>query len=328
MVTSGGIIKDPLKTDPKIQFSPRIGVSHPITENDVLHFTYGHYFQTPPLYILYRNGNYDFSGAFPMVGNPNIDQEKTVSYETGVKHALTNYAMIDITGFYKDISGLSDTEQIFYTAANYYTRYINIDYGNVRGIEISFAKRPEGLLDYWSGSIHYTYSVAKGKSSTTRQNYDYTWAGYVVPTSEHPLDWDQSHTFNINIDFRVPPDGALLGVRHLNNFGINVLTNYGSGLPWSPPSRTREQLINAARRPTTLATNIKMNKDFRIMNKFSISLMTYIFNIFNKDNLQDIANAEWYKTFGDPEGQYKDESVWTEKRLIRLGVELSWDLGK
>jgi len=328
LITSGGVIKDPVETDPKFQLSPRIGVSHPITERDVLHFTYGHYFQTPPLYILYRNGNYDFSGAFPMVGNPNIDQEKTVSYETGVKHAITNYAVIDVTGFYKDISGLTDTESIYYTAANYYTIYRNTDYGNVRGIEVTFWKRPEGLFSYWSGSIHYTYSVAKGKSSTTRQNYDYVWAGYVVPTREYPLDWDQPHTLNVNVDFRVPRDEALFGIRFLNNFGFNIITNYGSGLPWTPPSRTRIQLINAERRPWTLSTNVKINKDFTIFNKFSLSFMTYIYNLFNRSNLQDIANAEWYKTFGDPEGQYKDETVWSEGRLIRLGVELNWMLGK
>jgi outer membrane receptor protein involved in Fe transport len=327
MISTGGVIHNPIKTKAKYQISPRIGVSHPITERDVLHFTYGHYFQTPPLYILYRNGNYDFSGAFPMVGNPNIEQEKTISYEIGVKHGLTDYALVDVTGFYKDISGLTDTEQIFYTAASYYTRYINIDYGNVRGIEISFMKRPEGLFSYWSGSAHYTYSVAKGKSSTTRQNYDYIWAGYVVPTSEHLLNWDQTHTVSVNVDFRVPSDQALFGIPHLNDFGINVITNYGSGLPWTPPSRTREQLINTDRRPSTFITNIKINKDFSFRNRVSISFLTYIYNVFDERNLEDIADTEWYKTFDDPEGRYEDESVWGEGRIIRVGAEINWDLG-
>ncbi len=85
------IINDPKYTKIQYQFSPRIGFSHPISATDVLHFAYGHYFQRPDGYFLYRNylmnsltkvGNY--------IGNPGLKPEKTVSYELGVEHLFTD----------------------------------------------------------------------------------------------------------------------------------------------------------------------------------------------------------------------------------------------
>ena len=39
------------KATPKYQFSPRIGLSFPISDRGVFHFSYGHFFQSPILTI-------------------------------------------------------------------------------------------------------------------------------------------------------------------------------------------------------------------------------------------------------------------------------------
>ena len=64
-ITGLKVIKDPKQVKGKWHISPRIGVSHPITERDVLHFTYGHYFQEPQ--FAYALRSYILSGAFPFV---------------------------------------------------------------------------------------------------------------------------------------------------------------------------------------------------------------------------------------------------------------------
>ncbi len=316
-VSRGGEILNPVKTTWKWKISPRIGFSFPITERDVLHFTYGHYFQIPPMHILYTNNTWDFSGAFPLIGNPDIDAEKTVSYEVGVKHAFNDYMKIDITAYMKDISGLTDTRQIFYTALNYYTLYTNADYGTSKGIEVAIQKFPGGdLLPFLTLNISYTFGIARGKASSYRQNYDFTWAGYVIPAEEHYLDWDQRHTLNMSIGFVT------------KNAGINFLTNYGSGLPWSPPSRGRVQLINTERLPYTLTTNVRAHYDFLIARKLKTSFVVDIYNLFNRKNILGIADAEWYNAYKDEDiykaamGAYKDPRNISRSRFVRLGLEI------
>ncbi len=322
-ISTGGEILNPVRAPMKHKWSPRLGVSHPITERDQLHFTYGHYFQIPRLALLYRNMNYDFSGAFPLVGNPNLEPEKTVSYEIGIKHAFSDHLLIDVTAFYKDISGLTDTEAIFYSAANYYTRYKNADYGSAKGFEVTFKKFSGGFWPHVSWNLVYTYQIARGKSSSERQNYEFIWAGWVIPTKEHYLDWDQRHTITFNLAFEFPQGEPMFGVRGLDNLGISFVANYGSGFPWTPPSRSLIQRINEERMPPTFNVDMKIHKDVKV-GPATISFFTVVHNLTDRKNLLDIADENWYYAFGDPEGRWHNILVWSERRLIRVGIEIKW----
>ena len=53
-----GYIKNPTKAQPFLYISPRLGISHPITENSVLHFSYGHFFQRPEYRFWFENMGY------------------------------------------------------------------------------------------------------------------------------------------------------------------------------------------------------------------------------------------------------------------------------
>ncbi|RJP81769.1 MAG: TonB-dependent receptor, partial [Candidatus Zixiibacteriota bacterium] len=157
-VTVGGTIKNPTSVPAKYAWSPRLGVSHPITDRDVLYFNYGRYFQVPRLDFMFQNLTYDLRGAFPIIGNANLEPEQTTSYELGVKHQFANDLVLNVTGFFKDITGLTDNRQIFYTASSWYGLYDNTDYGNVRGFEVTLMKP---RTRYLSGNLTYTYSFAR-----------------------------------------------------------------------------------------------------------------------------------------------------------------------
>jgi outer membrane receptor protein involved in Fe transport len=309
LINEGGVIHNPTTPKAKYQITPRLGFSYPITDMDKLHFSYGHYFQMPPLVFLYRNPWYNLSGAFPLIGNSDLEAEKTISYEFGVEHAFTHYAMADITAFYKDITDLLETEQIYYTAAAYYTRYTNADFARVRGFEIALKLRPGGRFRYLSGSMNYTFSIASGKSSSTRQNYDYIWAGWIVPKKEFPLDWDERHRVSLNVAFTVSKDEHFFGNKFLTDFGISTLTNFGSGLPWTPSSSTREQRINEARLPWNLITDMKLSKNL-YLGKLKLALFANINNLFDKtDNIRTLTDPAWYEAELAKAGLKEDEII-------------------
>ena len=59
----------------KQMVSPRLGVSFPITDEGILHFSYGHFYQLPPLNKLYRTRVFGANEA-PIIGYANLKPEK------------------------------------------------------------------------------------------------------------------------------------------------------------------------------------------------------------------------------------------------------------
>ncbi len=321
--TGWGFIKNPTKAETKWHISPRIGISHPISERDVLHFTYGHYYQLPPFSYVARD--YVFSGAFPILGNANLDPEKQISYEIGVKHAFTENVVMDVTAYYKDIKGWTRLKMIFlaqYGGGRNYSTYVNEDYGDVRGIEFDFSKRPGGaFLPFIGFDLAYTYQIAKGSFSSPGDAYHWAWSGYPMPDMEHPLDWDQRHTLLLTLSLISPPKTPLFGI---SDWGLTFQYNYGSGYPYTPPIRTQREameLINSKRLPSTSNVNMRFYKNFTF-SPFKIRLFVDVYNLFNKKNLTGFDNVEWYEQFNDPEGEVKNPTVWGARRTTRFGIEI------
>jgi len=289
--STGGEVLDPTSARAKFYWSPRLGIAHPITTKDVLYFNYGRYFQIPSFFKLYRNVNWDFSGAFPMVGNADLEPEITTSFELGLRHQMGTDVRLELKGFQKDIQGLTDMRQVYYTASNYYSYYYNIDYGNVRGIEVDLYKR---AARYFGGNINYTYSIARGKSSSSRQNYDFTWAGQIIPKHESYLDWDQRHTINATLKVIVP----------YVDTHFDLTMQYGSGVPYTPSSRTLEVLVNTERRPSTFVANLLIAKRFQVNKSTFASAFIWVNNLFDNMNMNGISDVEWYHLYSQIQEKY------------------------
>ncbi len=129
--------------DPYHMISPRFGVSFPITENTVMHFAYGHYYQIPSLDKMFMfsyfrpetilKGIMEADSIAAETGEetvhtPSVDgdpermvaftleplpPEKTISFEVGLKHNFQNLAVLEATAFYKDVFNQTD-EYLFF----------------------------------------------------------------------------------------------------------------------------------------------------------------------------------------------------------------------
>lgn len=274
-------LKNPQPAKSEMRFAPRLGVSHPITDHDMLYFNYGRYYQRPRLDYLFRNITYNMGGGFPIVGDPNLEPELTTSYEVGVRHEFKNKMMVEAKGFYKDIFGLTDTRAIYWTVSDWYTTYFNADYGSVRGFELSFVRRPPSLI---YGEVNYTYSIAKGKSSVAGQGYSTEWAGNIVPTFESFLDWDQTHTFsgNINLKYR--------------GFLTSMVITAGSGTRYTLPGQGKLIVENEGVMPSTSKTDLRFSYRYDVA-KTNAQVFLLITNLFDKRNINTVADTEWYHTY-------------------------------
>lgn len=287
----------------KYMISPRIGVSHPITDRHVLHFTYGHFYQIPDWYYLYRNYNYSFD-VLALGGNPDLKPERTISYEVGVKSAITDNIITDMTVFYKDISNLTETYMVINpndeqyldiiagdTTASGERRYSvieyplwfnneNIGYGNVKGFEFNLRKIPS-LSDHLGLVFSYTFMIARGKTSDYHDGFLRVFTrGQLDPVQQYFLNWDQRHTVAFNIDYRKP-----------DNYGANLLFTYGSGLPYTGYQESILPIENNHRLPHTWNVDLKLNKAFNIRG-VKADFYLLVTNLFDTQNVVNFDNGE------------------------------------
>ncbi|UCD19221.1 MAG: TonB-dependent receptor [candidate division WOR-3 bacterium] len=220
-------IEDPTSavTDVKTQYqiSPRLGLSHPITDDAMLHFAYGHFFQMPPYEIMYFNSSYIASPEsiprYGLVGNPSILPQRTTAYEVGVKYAIRDMYGIDVTLFLKDIKNLLSTTEVRLYPYNYII-YTNDDFGSVQGIDVTFKR---DLVDNLGFNFNYTYQVARGNRSFAMQGFYDVYTGSPERKKEYYLDFDRRHTFSGTFQYQF---------NELGGIGINA--QLASGLPYTP----------------------------------------------------------------------------------------------
>ena len=225
----------------KGHISPRLGISHPITDNDVLYLHYGHFSQKPKGHYVYAKLNSTSEATYQLFGNPNLNPTTTVAYEMGLKHRFNANQTIEIKAYYKDMFDYPTSTQVRKFSPRYgnisYLMYVNMDYARSRGIEIRFRRRYSKFL---SGNIDFTYAKASGKSSTPNTNLLVS-AGKVSekPLRESTLSWDRPYRLSADIFFDMPADA------NVKIFGWRIPEQWSITARWDLESGKRyRQLID------------------------------------------------------------------------------------
>ncbi len=213
----------------KGHLSPRLGISHPVTDNDVLYFNFGHFSQLPTYNYVYAKLNTISDNPYSLIGNPNLDPKTTVAYEIGVKHKFSAASAIEFKAYYKDMFDYETAQTItsFNPLVGNYSMmmYLNMDYARSRGVEFLF-RQTAGK--YFSGDASLTYSVTTGKSSSPNDNV-LVEAGMIPekPLTENYLSWDEPFKLIANLRFRVYEDER---PRYfINNWSLNAHIEAQSG---------------------------------------------------------------------------------------------------
>jgi outer membrane receptor protein involved in Fe transport len=217
----------------KGHLSPRLGISHPVTDNDVLYFNYGHFSQLPTYNYVYANLTSRSENPYSLIGNPNLNPKTTVAYELGIKHKFSKSTAIEFKAYYKDMFDYETSQRVtsFNPLIGNYSMliYINADYARSRGIEITF-RRLYGR--YFSGDASFSYSISTGKSSRPDDNL-LIEAGMLSqkPLSENYLSWDEPFRLRGNLRFNMSEDTPprLFGLRIPNNWKLNIHFDARSG---------------------------------------------------------------------------------------------------
>lgn len=336
-----------LKQFSKGNVSPRLAIGYPISTRTVFYFNYGHFLQYPDRDQFFRppvntrlDGNY--------VGNPSLKPQRTIQYEAGFDQLLFEDLSLGIRGFYKDVFDYATLKRL--RTVNTIDKYVNLDYASTRGFEIIVTK---ALSNRYSGSVGYTFQLAKGRSSNPFAAQSDP-SLFLLPR-EVRLDYDQQHTLNVFLGYRVAAndDFDVFGVQ-VNNWGASLTWNFGSGFPYTPYSPgtllADAYLKNVGEGPYTSEVNISIYKGFSFLSSLNLVFTLDITNLFDRRNVD--LNAGGFNSltgrvvqFGDYDpgrryiyfwgpwnGQFTGSFdsrvppfVFRSPRQITLGVKLNWN---
>jgi len=203
----------------KFNLSPRLGISHPITNNQTLFFSYGHFSKRPKPQFVYAKLNPQAAqSTFQKFGNPNLNPETTVAYELGIRNQFTNNDVLTVTAYYKNIYDYVATKSIVINSGRLigqsFITYFNQDYARLRGVEVEYQKR---IGSWFNGKFNFTYAIATGKSSTSDNGYIVAVTGAGENLNEKFLSWDKPFQLSANLYFNAEKGQGLFG------FGKNIL---------------------------------------------------------------------------------------------------------
>lgn len=311
------------------QFSPRLGVSFPITDQGAIYFSYGHFLQIPRFENLYLNDEYIINqgqSLSSITGNPNLKVERRIQYEVGLQQVVFPNVALDLTVYYSDIRNLLGMEIINTYEGFKYARFVNRDYGNVKGFIVAFDKR---FADYFSAKVDYTYQVAEGNASDPYAVYNDNQTDPPVESEKKvvPLDWDQRSTLNLTTNVGNPGDWM-----------VGLIFSYGSGTPYTEDIKISNgvRFENGGRKPTFLNLDLRADKFFEL---YGLRLHTYlwVYNVLDIRNEYgvysttgransdlDTRNAGEIIGLNTIDEYVRNPSMYSSPRQIRLGFSIGF----
>ena len=271
------------KTTIKTGLSPRFGISYPITDRGIIRFSFGIFQQIPDYSQLYIGDEFKLTstqGIQGSFGNNDLKPQRTTIYEIGLQQQFTEEIAVDVTAYYRDIRDWISSSQAIPTvvAGISYSKRINRDFANARGVTLSVKKR---FADYFSFGVDYTFQIAEGTNSSPEQEFFSQQNGAEPTRYLTPLDWDQTHTLNGNI---------YVGS---GDWGASIIAAISTGQPYTPEvtagAYSGRNIIpglpnNSRRKPLIANVDMQLHKDFSIASGLNVQLFLKVFNLLDAKN--------------------------------------------
>ncbi|HMA61890.1 MAG TPA: TonB-dependent receptor [bacterium] len=307
--------------------SPRLGISHPITENSKLYFNYGHFRTEPSSTYRFRIQRY-YDGSITSFGNANLEQEKTVSYEVGYSHNLFDQFLLNIAGYYKNVT--NQIGWIYYESVDgsvKYDRPDNNQYEDIRGFEITLDKKVGRWL---TGFINYTYMVNT-----------YGYFGYMeyYEDPNRMREYLQQNPYQArpspqpyaraNLDFHTPDKFGPKFYKFypLAGWNLNLLASWRAGAfsTYNPNNILGPGVINNVQWADDYNVDMRLAKTINT-EKFDFRVFLNISNVFNIKQLSyaGFAGSRDYDNY--MQSLHLDWEDGIQKGDDRIGKYRDWDV--
>jgi len=316
---------DTKKSRPNFALSPRLGISHPITEKSKLYFNYGHFYSEPSSSYRFRLQR-ESNGLVTHLGDPNMDFEKTVAYEVGFSSNPFGNYLFNLALFYKDIT--NQPGWIYYQNMNgtvQVNRIENNNYEDIRGVELTLKKN---IGDWITGMINYTYLVqSSGYFGLLRQFQD--------PNMQR--DYESLNQYQSKPRPR-PYLRAVINLKSPNNFGPKLMKthllgewtssfifNYKTGSYETYNPQNIPGVSDNVQWEDSYNTNLRVSKRLRWRQGY-VDFILDVRNLFNNQFLSYAGFADYYDYIDYLESLRFSWEDGKEKGNDRIGKYRDWSI--
>ncbi len=272
------------------QFSPRLGISHPIDEYTVLHFSYGHFFERgnfgdygEGILESTKQGNLTTlvleGTTIPwMLGNRLLKPMKSVQYEVGVERNFFDEVILMVTAYYKDIRNTVKSITVESTQGFIYRTNGNSAYGDERGVEFSL-KKQQTRASWGSTWGFVNYSTRLGIGGRAGDPDFYTPTGARSSGSGDYIIHNNPQ-LKAGLFYQTPEDlGGLANILSLVSLSVYFDANFPNDqISWD------HIVVDGLNynRPVFTNTQLRLRKDLAVFsNALRLGLYVEVDNLFN-----------------------------------------------
>ena len=296
----------------QVTFSPRIGISHPVSANGKIFFNYGHFYQPPrSIYLYALHQRKDEGWKLREAGNPRLKMEKTIAWEIGYEHNIYNMFLVAVSGYYRRIDN-ERSRYIYHSKGNITELYssANNRYRDIRGLDIKLEKRVGQFITGW---ISYDFELHSQGESGYQEEYQAGHDAYNVDGGQYfDVSYDKNSVrrepssnaqtilpsrsrLRFNIGLHTPENYGppVLGIDLLGGWRANFLFNWTEGLVFTYNPQALPYVEDNMQWNGFRQTDLKLSKRF-IFGKVSALFYLEVFNLFNTKNFNMI------NYFGNP----------------------------
>jgi hypothetical protein len=237
-----------------------------------------------------------------------LEPIKTTSYEVGFRQQLSSVAAFEINGFYKNVKGQVQVYKQTVASGAFvsaYERFVNQDFATTKGIEFRVNLRRTNRVQ---AQLNYTLTSAEGTGSTEVSYHGAVYNSDQQPTILSPLDFSQTHTGSLILDYRFAKnDGGPI----LQQLGTNLIFSFTSGHPFTyvtyvlgqvslydagtdymndTRSRYATEPIGTSRTPWNFNLDLRLDKTFSLVN-IDMTLYFVVQNLLNTKNVINVFQA-------------------------------------
>ena len=338
--------------DTKWYLQPRIGISHPISEQAAMHYSWGKFYSPLPFSALYEDYGSLTNPAWPTVMDVEADPATATAYEMGLQYSFKPEYLADVTAYYRDIENYSRLGFTISPAdagfANY-TFNTSGGYADSRGIEFGLERRSKSRIN---GRVNYAYSYIKasrsGNSSTPfpDQRSFTVKAESDVQSLETALDnKEQFNTYEANVNGGGSPltsgydrshrIGVTLLAKLPAAIGLALISTAESGFNYNVTATSddpRERETRTA--PWNLRTDLRLNRGFKLAG-YELGGFFEVRNLLDRENIltwdnRNIPSTTKWEEDEDPTGdlnrafQGQSQPIFDIPRMANIGVTVDF----
>ena len=272
------------KASPEFYISPRLGISHPITEDSKLYFNYGHFLSEPSSTYRFRLQR-ESNGLVTYLGNPNMRLEKTVAYELGFEQNVFDMFLVNLAAYYKDVT--NQPGWIYYQNINtsvHYYEASNNNYADIRGFEVTLTK----IGGTWiSGFINYTYDVGtSGYFDLTQYYQDVNKQRSYLQLNPYQSKPHPQPYARANLTIRTPDafGPTIMGTNPLGGWSLNILADWQAGSYATYNPNSIPGVVDNVQWRDSYHIDMRLMKTLRLY-EYDVQLYLDVQNVFNFKHL-------------------------------------------